>query len=199
MGNGLARISPNQLPTPVDDDLRTFLIAQGVIFHEMIDSCMSKVNIPERWGIFCDFDRGDIWTGYLLNGEGQQMASINWMSKGSYDNEANMHLIIDQSKTINPLMTEFSNGVYTLCKNTESKFVNELNMYYEQQHRGKSQKQLDEIYDGIIVMKSCDSCDFYDSYDFHKLLELTPEQKISSLLINFSKPFTCKNTQSLWI
>ena len=44
--------------------------------------------LPDGWGLIEESDRGDILTAYLLDDQGNSVASIFWMSKGSYDNEA---------------------------------------------------------------------------------------------------------------
>ena len=74
MGAGLTRVSPTRLPKP-SAELKTVLEERGVKMGDVVEQMM-RVILPSGWGLYCNWDRGDIWRGYLLDDKGVQVAAI---------------------------------------------------------------------------------------------------------------------------
>ncbi len=83
MGNGLTRVSPTNIPQVTDEKLRKSLKDQGLKM-EPVHQQMMRVTLPDSWGIYCEWDRRDIWRGFLIDQLCTQAAHINWMSKGRH-------------------------------------------------------------------------------------------------------------------
>lgn len=148
MGNGLASVSSTSIPTPCDD-FKPFLEELGFEFGECIGENKQMINVkfPEGYGLYEEFDRGDMWNGYICNTGGQCIAYINWMSKGAYDNTASISKL---NKVLDLSNHTFNNRGFFVAKRTnDHEYVDMLNDYYEAQYRGEYQSALDEMYDNI--------------------------------------------------
>ena len=145
MGAGLSIVSSKHIPNP--KNYRSELEQLGFEFGELIDQDqMIEVNtFPGGWGYICISNRGDIWFGYLMN-KGVAKYSLDWVSKGSYDNYTRFSKMKIPKRLLDSYdLVDHQYAISTSDQNV----VDRLNSYHEAQYRGLSQKELDEMYDDL--------------------------------------------------
>lgn len=201
MGVGLSRVSSSCLPQP-SPGLKSVLEERGVKMGEVQEQMM-RVELPSGWGLYCVHDRGDIWSGFLLDDKGTQVGNISWMSKGSYDNQASMHSVApSHAKTLDLTRFSLKNGFFVSEPCDEEAFVNKLNSYYEAQFRGAYQRELDSTY--ASLKEEADSKGY--TYSFEKLkaqegAERTLTGPMMAMTTNFTKRFSYapSSPSSVWV
>lgn len=152
MGSGLSAVSSTCLPYPVDQEEIDKIEKLGVTYtkrHE--DKVMGTVVLAQNRAIYCDYYRGDIWRGYLVNTEGKLLAYINWMSKGSYDNVASICVTSYESRKLNVEHMDLVEGVYRPIPSLAQEYCDMLNQYAGMPAYGSSQNTIDNYLDEITL------------------------------------------------
>lgn len=160
MGDSLTRVSPTSIPEP-DEELKLELTKRGVKFGKIDPDGKSirkmiNVELPKNWGILTEWDRGDIWRGYLIDDKGSCAAYMSWVSK-QYEQYCEISST-DEKVDLNKLI--YKDGWYSL-KNTEKieKLYDLANSYYRTYIGGYPQKDLDAMYDKLVKFKKDNDID----------------------------------------
>jgi len=92
--------------------------------------------------------------GYLVDANATAVAIVYWMSKGSYDNEAEIHLLKDLRKVdTNVCRLNDCSEYVMIYETTHDKYVDQLNRYRSAYRAGLPQNELDDIYRVLCRME----------------------------------------------
>jgi hypothetical protein len=204
MGNALPSISTRCLPQPRHDRDVKQLAEWGVTYVKQADRCMWRVELDatkvrllleEQW-------REDMQEAKLLNMDNQELASINWMSKGAYDNKASI-TCFDTPTPLTLKTTEFLVPHPTMTnafvvetrlqdpdRIKEDAFVEAINAMYEAHARGQHQTQLDGLHTTLTEMQTMGETKGWlppgivkEFYAFDKLQEQSGSERMHAALL----------------
>jgi len=156
---------------------------------------MVRVKLPENWGLWGEWNRGDIIKAKLVDASGRKVASIDWMSKGSYDNICSIRVLDhseDDGKRLDvSRVTLNKSGWYRVEPSLKNQYHDIVNSYYELHYRGGHQNDLDKEYYKLKEFEKVNQVSEKDLINYKRLVE-EPNQlqgAITAVAISFAAPF----------
>lgn len=163
MGNTMPTLSTRWLPKPTTSDAESVLRDLGITYldgEDNHDRDMWRVKFSDDAAVrlLClpQF-REDMASGELIDvAEHRVVATITWMSKGSYDNEARVRVVMDPADrrvTTHDIVADpqlphrwqLKPKALSPARQKEQAFVDLLDRYHEHQARGQPQHVLDQL------------------------------------------------------
>lgn len=148
----MPHVSATRLPSRDRDGVLGKIRARGV--KTRVDPACSQMlyaELPPGWYVLQVGDRGDLKDGYLVDDKHVVVAEWDWVSKGSYDNQADIYNAGRIGQVINPDNIEHvaTLGVWVPKKREGVADAHAANAFVARREGGAVQAELDKCFEAL--------------------------------------------------